>query len=72
MELPAEVRVHNELLGMKGQPARLLQIGREGYYELRCVFGERQHRVLLPVAGTVIIGAQPETQTDGVATEVER
>lgn len=72
MELPAEVLVHNELLGMKGQPARLLQIGREGYYELRRSFGDRQYRVLLPVASTVIIGAQPETETEGVAAGVER
>ena len=72
MEIPAEVRVHNELLGLKGAEARLLQIAREGYYELRLNFGNNQHRVLLPVATTVVIAAQPETQTEGVVSEVER
>jgi len=72
MELPAEVRVHNELLGLKGASARLLQVSSDGYYELRLSFGENQHRVLLPVATTVVIAAQPETQTEGVVSEVER
>jgi hypothetical protein len=72
MELPAEVRVHNELLGLKGAAARLLQVSADGYYELRLNFGENQHRVLLPVASTVVIAALPETQTEGVVSEVER
>jgi len=55
MELPTDVLIHNELLGMKGARGRLLQLGREGYYEVNCQFGDRIHRVLLPVNSTVVI-----------------
>lgn len=71
MELPTDVLIHNELLGMKGARARLLQVGREGYYELNCQFGERVHRVLLPVGATVVIQTQPEATFSG-ELEVER
>jgi hypothetical protein len=60
MEVPTEVLVHNELLGVKGARGRLLTIGREGYYEINLAFGERVHRVLFPIQETVVIAARPE------------
>ncbi len=71
MELPSDVLIHNEILGMKGARGRLLQVGPEGYYELNCQFGDRMHRVLLPVDKTVLILSQPEATFSG-ELDVER
>ena len=61
MELPTEVMVHNELVGFKGNKGVLLRIASEGFYELNVAFGERIHRVMLPIGSTVLIGAEAET-----------
>jgi hypothetical protein len=71
MELPTDVLVHNEQLGIKGGKGRLLQIGASGYYEVNLGFGDRTHRVLLPVAQTVLIAAEPEEAAAG-GLEIER
>jgi hypothetical protein len=71
MELPAEVMVHNDILGIKGSRGRLLSVGSEGYYELNLSFGERTHRVLMPIERTVIIAAQAEAEF-GAGEEIER
>jgi hypothetical protein len=70
MELPAEVMIHNEMVGMKGNPGVLLHIAR-GYYEANCKFGEKTHRVMLPIGGTVLISATPEA-VHGPGVEIER
>ena len=71
MELPAEVLIHNELLGIKGGKGTLLQVTPDGYYEVNCTFGERIHRTLFPIQGTVLIQRQPEDLTR-VDLEIER
>jgi hypothetical protein len=71
MELHTEVLIHNETLGVKGGKGVLLQISQDGYYEVNCVFGERMHRTLLPIFGTVLISREPE-DTTRVDLEVER
>jgi hypothetical protein len=63
MELPAEVLIHNELLGVKGGRGTLLQVNPDGYYEVNLAFGERIHRTLFPIQNTVLIGRQPEDTT---------
>lgn len=63
MELPAEVLIHNELLGAKGSRGTLLQVSSDGYYEVNFAFGERLHRTLFPIQGTVVIYRQPEDPT---------
>jgi hypothetical protein len=63
MELPAEVLIHNELLSLKGARGILLQVNPDGYYEMNLTFGERMHRTLLPIQGTVVISPQPEETT---------
>jgi hypothetical protein len=71
MELPAEVLIHNSQLGLKGASGVLLEIRSEGYYEVNCRFGEKVHRVLLPMQETVLIARQEE-QPDQLRIQVER
>jgi hypothetical protein len=71
MELHTEVLIHNETLGVKGGRGVLLQINAEGYYEVNCTFGERVHRTLFPIHGTVLISREPE-ETTGSELEIER
>ena len=71
MELPAEVLIHSELLGIKGGKGTLLQVSSDGFYEVNCTFGERVHRTLFPIQGTVLIQRQPEDLTR-VDLEIER
>jgi hypothetical protein len=72
VELPTEVLVHNELVGMKGTRGTLLQVDPHGYYEVNVRFGERTHRVLLPVAATVIIAQEPEEHPTAAGEDIER
>lgn len=71
MELPAEVLIHNDLLGIKGGKGTLLQVTPDGYYEVNCSFGERVHRTLFPIQATVLIQRQAEELTR-VDLEIER
>ena len=71
MELQTEVLIHNETLGVKGGKGVLLQISPDGYYEINCVFGERVHRTLFPIHGTVLISREPE-DTTRIDMEIER
>jgi hypothetical protein len=71
MELHTSVMVHNGIMGMKGQRGVLLQISTDGYYEVNCTFGERVHRTLLPIDGTVLISLEPEDPTR-IDQEIER
>lgn len=71
MELPAEILIHNEVLGMKGKAATLLGIHMEGYYEVLISFGESDHRVLLPIAQTVLISEVAEESWESGGEEIE-
>ena len=64
MEQPTPVLIHNELIGVKGGAGVLLNISDHGYYEVNLTFGSNVHRVLLPIATTVIIGREPEDAAD--------
>ena len=72
MELPAEVLIHNELVGMKGAKATLLQVSAHGYYEANVRFGDLTHRVMLPIASTVVISQEAEEQAAPKVIDVER
>ncbi len=72
MELPAEVLIHNEVLGIKGGKAMLLQISADGYYEVNCQFGDRLHRTLFPIETTVVIQREPEPVAVSQDLEIER
>jgi hypothetical protein len=71
MEIPNEVLIHNELLGLKGARGTLIRVAPEGFFELNLKFGNNIHRVLLPIVGTVVIAAEAEP-TAGEQTEFER
>jgi hypothetical protein len=71
MELPAEVMIHSALLGAKGSLGILLQVNTDGYYEVNLTVGERVHRTLFPIQGTVLISRQPE-ETTRQTLEIER
>ncbi len=72
MELPSEVLIHNELVGMKGTRGTLLQVSPLGFYEANVRFGELTHRVLLPVGATVVISQEPEERAAPKEIEIER
>lgn len=71
MELPAEILIHNALLGMKGAKGTLLHMSELGFYEVNCHFGENVHRILLPISGTAIILREPE-ESMPESLEIER
>ena len=71
MELPAQVLIHNQILGVKGTRGTLLSVSPQGYYEVNLKFGESTHRVLLPIAGTVVIASEVE-ETGDEPIELER
>lgn len=71
MELPTTVLIHNEVLGLKGSRGDLLNISPHGFYEVNLKFGDKTHRVLLPISLTVVIGQEPEVAA-AERIEVER
>lgn len=71
MEIPAEVLIHNELLGLKGARGTLIRVADEGYYEVNLRFGNNTHRVLLPIVASVVIASDPEPAAPE-AVEIER
>ncbi|MDX1385895.1 MAG: hypothetical protein R3190_19745 [Thermoanaerobaculia bacterium] len=70
MDVPSEVLIHNATIGMKGEEGTLLRIA-DGYYEVNCSFGSAIHRILLPVASTVVI-SKSEEETFDEQLEIER
>ena len=71
MDLPTEIQIHNQLVGLKGGRGTLVAIHPEGFYEVKCPFGKSTHRVLLPIQETVIIFREPELDY-GSNIEIER
>ncbi len=73
MDLPANVLIHNQLLGIKGGKGTLVAVNPHGYFEARCGFGGKTHRVLFPIQGTVIIFSEPEPEPElEPGIEIER
>jgi hypothetical protein len=56
---------------VKGGKGVLLQISSDGYYEVNLAFGDKVHRTLLPIEGTVLISREPE-DTTRIEMEIER
>ncbi len=71
MELPVEVLIHNSQLGMKGAPGKLIAISAHGYFEVNCAFGDKVHRVLLPIPATALIAREAEAPPEA-GLEIER
>ena len=71
MDLPARVVVFCPTLGLKNKPGRLMTVSPQGYYEVRLDLPDGNHTTLLPVAGTVIVFAEPNTTGEPIP-ELER
>lgn len=71
MDLPAEVRVYNEQIGLKGNSGTLIAVDQNGFYELKMKLKEDLHRLLLPVAQTALIFSDPEVSFV-IEEEIER
>ncbi|HPD60379.1 MAG TPA: hypothetical protein PKV48_01275 [Thermodesulfobacteriota bacterium] len=59
-----KVFIYNEILGLKGSPGVLQQINEKGFYDLVIKIKENRHRILLPLAQTVIIFSEPIIEID--------
>ena len=71
MDLPAEILIHNQLLGIKGGKGTLVAVSPHGYYEAKLAFGGNTHRVLFPIQNTVIVFREPEQEFEA-GIEIER
>jgi len=70
IEREAAIKVYNETLGAKGARGKLVRVSEHGYYEVLIDSAGRFFTALLPIAGTVILAAEPEEAV--TAIEVER
>jgi hypothetical protein len=70
IEPEAAIKVYNETLGAKGARGKLVRVSEHGYYEVLIESAGRFFTALLPVAGTVILAAEPEEAISTI--EVER
>lgn len=68
MDLPADVHITHEALGLKNTKGTLVAVSPHGYYELRLTFNQRLHKVLVPVQSTSMIFREPEPE---FASEIE-
>ncbi len=62
MELPSKVLVYSQILGLSGTPGTLVDIRPEGCFELRLTSQGKLHSVLLPIAQTGLVFAEPEPE----------
>ena len=62
MELPSKVLVYSQILGLSGTSGTLIDIRPEGCFELRLTSQGKLHSVLLPVAQTGLVFAEPEPE----------
>ncbi len=71
MDLPADVRVYNEQIGLKGNRGTLIAVHAYAIYELKLQLKEHLHRAFVPVAETSLIFSEPEVSYI-VEDEIER
>lgn len=62
MDLPAKVLVYNQLLSLNATLGTLMAIRPEGFYEVRLSSQGKLHTVLLPVAASALVFAEPEPE----------
>jgi hypothetical protein len=74
IESEAAVRIYSEtlanLLGAKVANGKLVRVSKDGFYEVTLTTQGGDYTTLLPIASTVIMAAQPES--DVPTMEVER
>jgi len=62
MELPSKVLVYSQIMGLSGTAGTLIDIRQEGCFELRLTSQGKLHSVLLPIAQTGLVFAEPEPE----------
>ena len=74
IESEAPIRIYSEtlaaLLGAKVANGKLVRVSKDGYYEVTLATQGGNYTTLLPIAATVIMSAQPESNVPVI--EVER
>ena len=71
MDLPARVVIYCPTLELKNKQGSLVSISTFGYYEVRLDFAERNHTAFLPIEGTALIFAEPNSVTETLP-DIER
>jgi hypothetical protein len=61
LELPVRVIIFCPTLELKNKPGRLMAVSPLGFYEIWLDFADRNHTVLLPIPGTALVFAEPNT-----------
>jgi hypothetical protein len=62
MDLPCKVLVYSQILGLSGTAGTLIAVREEGNYELHLPSQGKVHAVLLPIAQTGLVFADPEDE----------
>lgn len=72
IENEAQVFIANEamaeIIKAKSAKGRLVRVA-DGFYEVRLTLNGRNHTAYLPVAGTVIVAAQPDGEFAAIPIE---
>lgn len=71
MEIPAKVSIFNTTLEVKGKAGTLINVSEDGFYEVTMEVNKKNHTVLFPVNGTVLIFNEPLPEIDQ-SIEIER
>jgi hypothetical protein len=71
LELPVKVIIFCPTLEFKNKQGRLVAVSDNGFYEVRMDFAERNHTMLLPIANTALIFAEPNVTGEPIP-EIER
>lgn len=74
IEREAAIKISNDLLGnllggTKTVNGRLVRVAPEGFYEVTLNLQGGSYTTLLPVAGTVIVAAKPESEVPTLDVE---
>jgi len=64
MEIPSKVSIYCPLLDAKGTPAKLMSIGKDGYYHLEVSVKGNVHTVFAPIQHTALLFSEPEPQLE--------
>lgn len=60
MDIPQEVFVYSQILGLSGTQGTLIAVRPEGYFELRLISKGRPHLALVPITQTALVAVEPE------------
>ena len=59
MDIPAKVYITCANAELKKQPGTLIAVSPHGYYEVYVQYGSNTHAMLLPIADTALLDAEP-------------